>query len=116
MTALRWSLIVVTALLGAGWILLVVWAESFRRSFGASPNAAVTVVLPVVVLGLILASLLVPDLRWLQHLVAVVAAAVAVGSVVLMAETALMGSLGLAYIGLWLLHYWHTVWRAAPPG
>jgi len=116
MTGLRWSLIVVTALLGAGWILLVVWADSFRRSFGASPNAAVTVMLPVVVLGLILASLLLPEVRWLQHLVAAVAAAVAVGCVVLMVETVFMGTLGLAYVGLWLLHYWHTVWNVPPKG
>ena len=116
MNALRWSLVVVTGLVGVAWVLLVVWADSFRRSFGASPNAAATLVLPVVVLALILASLLLPEVRWLQHVVAALAAAVAVGCIVLMAETAVMGSLGLAYIMLWLLHYWHTVWRAPLPG
>jgi hypothetical protein len=115
MNALRWLLVVVTALVGVAWVLLIAWADSFRRSFGASPNSALMLVAPIVVLALILASLLLPDTKWLQHVVAALAVAVAVGCIVLMAETAVMGSLGLIYIGLWLLHYWHTVWRA-PPG
>jgi len=44
MAALRWTLIVVTALTGAGWILLVLWADSFRRSFGGSCVDAVVAV------------------------------------------------------------------------
>lgn len=111
MNALRWSLIVVTALVGVGWFLLVAWADSFRRSFGASPNDAAIVVLPLLVLALVLASLLLPGVLWLQHLVAVLAVAVAVGCIMLMAETAVMGSLGLVYVGLWLVHYWHVAWR-----
>lgn len=112
MNALRWLLIVVTALVGVAWVLLVAWADSFRRSFGASANDGVTLVLPVVVLALLLASLLLPEFKWLQHLVAALALAVAVGCIVLMSETVVMGSLGLIYVGLWLLHYWHIVWRS----
>lgn len=117
MAALRWTLIVVTALTGVGWILLALWADSFRRSFGASPVAAVTAVLPVAFLALILAALLLPEVKWLQHLAAAAAAAAGLGCIVLMAETVFVGSLGLVYIGLWFLHYWHTVWgMPAQPG
>ena len=117
MAALRWTLIVVTALAGAGWILLALWADSFRRSFGASSVDAVTAVLPLVFLALILAALLLPEMKWLQHLAAVSVATVAVACVVLMAETVFVGTVGLLYTGLWLLYYWHSVWAvAAPPG
>lgn len=112
MAALRWALIVVTALAGAGWILLAVWADSFRRSFGASPAAAATVVLPAAFLALILAALLLPEVRWLQHLAAVSAASAAVACVIVMGETVFVGSVGLLYIGLWFVCYWQSVWAA----
>ena len=110
MAALRWTLIGVTVLTGAGWILLALWADSFRRSFGASSVDVVVAVLPPAFLALILAALLLPEVRWLQHLAAVAAAAVAVSCVVLMAETVFVGTVGLLYTGLWFLHYWHSVW------
>ena len=113
MTALRWTLIVVTALLATGWVLLIVWADGFRRSFGASPNAATTLILPVIVMAMILVSLFLPDQKWLQHMVAIAAIAVVAGCFMLMSETVLMAMLGLIYMGLWLLHYWHTVWRVS---
>jgi hypothetical protein len=113
MTELRWGLIIVTAIMAVGWVLLVIWADSFRRSMRGSASGSAMLVLPLVVLSLVLASLLVPDQNWLQHAVAATAIAVVVGCLVLMAETALLATLGLIYFGLWLLHYWHTVWRAA---
>lgn len=111
MAALRWTLIVVTVLTGAGWILLALWADSFRRSLGVSPTAALTVVLPAAFLALILAALLLPEVKWLQHLAAVAAAAVAVACVTVMAETVFVGSLGLLYTGLWFAYYWQSVWK-----
>jgi hypothetical protein len=95
MAALRWTLIVVTALTGVGWILLALWADSFRRSFGASSVDTVVAGLPLAFLALILAALLLPEVRWLQHLAAVAAAAVAVSCVALMAETVFVGTVGL---------------------
>jgi hypothetical protein len=117
MAALRWTLIVVTALTGVGWVLLALWADSFRRSFGASPADALVVVLPIAFLALILAALLLPDVKWLQHVTAAAAAAVAVGCILIMGETVFVGSVGLVYIGLWFLHYWQRTWSApAQPG
>jgi hypothetical protein len=117
MIALRWTLILVTALTGAGWILLALWADSFRRSFGASPTAALTVVLPAAFLALMLAALLLPEVRWLQHVAAAAAVVAAVACGFFLAESVFVGSVGLVYIGLWLLHYWHGVQgMPAPPG
>jgi hypothetical protein len=114
MTGLRWTLIVVTAFLATGWVLLVIWADGFRRSFGASSTGGIAIVLPFIVMALILASLFLPDQKWLQHLSALAAVAVVAACLVVMSETVLMAMLGLTYMGLWLLHYWHTVWRASP--
>lgn len=93
MNTLRWLLGIVTTLLLAGYILLVIAGGNFRRSFGASPLSPLLAVLPCVVLGRILASLLWPGL-------ALIAAAF------ILRESITTGILAIGYLASWLAFYW----------
>ena len=114
MSGLRWTLFAVTAMLAAGFLALLVLADNFRRSFGASRNGPLVAVLPLVVMGIFLASLLFPGQRVLLHAAAVVAVALVAACLWVMRESVFVGFMGLIYAGLWALWYWNTAW-ARPP-
>jgi phosphatidylglycerophosphate synthase len=109
MNTLRIILIVVTSLVALSWIALLTMANGFRRSFGASENAAWKLVLPVAVLTLLLASLLAPNHRWLLHVSAVVVVALVAGCSWLWRESPAMSVLGLSYCALWFVFYRNTI-------
>lgn len=111
MNSLRWFLVACTALLAIGFIALLIFADGFRRSFGASDNGPWIVALPLTAMFLFLASLVFPGQRALLHLAAVVALVLAGGSVWLLHESGFMGTMGLLYAGLWLAWYWQVAWQ-----
>ncbi len=111
--ALRWILGIVTALVGGGWLALVVLADGFRRSFGASENGPLIAIGPMLVAALLLASLVAPGQRFLLHSTAVVVVAMALGSLWLLTESTGLGVSGLLYCGLWFLFYWRAGWTPA---
>jgi hypothetical protein len=111
MNALRWFLASITALVTIGFVVLLVVADGFRRSFGASENGPLIVVLPLTVMLLLLASLLLPGQRVLLHVAAAVALVLVGCSVWVLGESAFVGSMGLLYSGLWWAWYWHAAWQ-----
>jgi hypothetical protein len=116
MGALRWILASATAMVAMGFVALLVVADGFRRSFGASENGPFTVVLPVTGMLVFLASLLWPGQRMLLHVAAAMALALAACSVWILRESVFVGVMGLLYSGLWGAWYWHAAWmRAAAP-
>ena len=106
MNALRWSLAFVTAAAMIGYAVLLVAADGFRRSFGASENGPLVAGLPLAVMLLFLASLALPEQRALLHATAAVALVVAGCSIWVLQESAFVGITGLLYCGLWLAWYW----------
>jgi cytochrome c-type biogenesis protein CcmH/NrfG len=97
-------------------VALLVLADGFRRSFGASENGPLVAVVPLTVIIVLFAALLLPGQRVLLHAAAAMAVVLAAGSVWILRETVFMGAIGLLYSGLWLAWYWHTAWaRAAAP-
>jgi hypothetical protein len=111
MNALRWSLAFATALVTIGFVVLLVLADGFRRSFGASENGPLLIGLPLTAMLLFLASLLLPGQRMLLHVAAALALALAGCSVWVLRESVFVGTMGLLYSGLWWVWYWHTAWR-----
>lgn len=109
MQALRWTLGIASALIGAGWLILGVFGSSFRSSFGASPVDLLTRLGPVVVMGLVLASVLLPGNKMLLHVTAVTVVAACVGLVMVMRESIFVGTVGLAYCAAWLVYYAKSV-------
>lgn len=105
MTTLRWILGIVTALGLGGWLLLASWGDGFRRSFGASGLTGAIVFVPVLLLGLLLASLVLPEQRVLLHATAATVILVAIGCFALLPNAAGAGSLGLCYCGMWMAYY-----------
>lgn len=115
MNALRWILGIVTGLTAGGWIVLGIWANGFRRSFGASENAAWKIVVPLLVMIALLASLLAPTQRGLMHTVAVAVVLLVVGCLWLVQKAPFLSLMGLIYFGLWLTYYWQAVWSRNVP-
>jgi len=117
MNALRWTLIVLTAIFGAGWAVLVVLGSQFRQSLGASPVGAVVALAPIPIAVLVLASLRTGASRTLLH----VAAVVVIGTILLVVWSA-SGKMdpGLyilfLYLGLWLAYYGWRVLGATAAG
>lgn len=109
MTSLRWILGVITVLLAAGWLLLVVVSDGFRRSFGASPVDAVKSGAPLLVMLLVLGTVFRPSERWLLHATAAALAAVVVGSLVVLRESVPTAVMGLLYCALWFSYYWRAL-------
>ena len=68
MNALRWTLGLTTAFLGSGYLFLFLVANGFRRSFGASENNPLRVIVPLMALALLFASVLFPAQKTLLHL------------------------------------------------
>lgn len=102
---LRWVLGSITALLIAGWLGIVILAENFRRSFGASGVGTLKAALPSSVAFLLLCSLINPASRTLLHLTAVVAGGLVLGCLWLMRQAPVVASSGLVYLALWFLFY-----------
>jgi len=110
---LRWALATVTALVAVGFVALLVFADGFRRSFGASANGPLTIGVPLAVMLLVLASLLWPGQRMLLHVTAVTVLGVAACSVWVLNESVFVGAAGLLFSGLWSLWYWHAAWASS---
>jgi hypothetical protein len=104
-TALRWMLGAVSVVVGAGWLALALFGNTFRSSFGASPVALLTRAGPVIVVGLVLASVALPSNRALLHATAIVVALACAGLVFLLRESVFVGTLGLAYGAAWFAFY-----------
>ena len=111
MYGLRWTLLIVTALVAVGWIALLAFADGFRRSFGASDNALWKLIGPLFVMAALLASLTLPGQRVVQHSVAGLAVALAVGCGWLFRQSPGLSITGLIYLGLWFVYYWHALGR-----
>jgi hypothetical protein len=109
MNGLRWTIGIVTALAGAGWVALAVGGSRFRQSFGASANPALMTLLPIVAAALVIASVAFPERRLLLHLVAALMAVLIMGCAVIARETLFVATVGALYAGLWFLFYYHTV-------
>lgn len=115
MQALRWVLGIGAGLYIAGWVGLLLLADKFRASLGASPNSAAKLVVPLAVAGLILLSVLSPGQRPLLHITALVVAALSVASFWIARAAPFMVSLWLVYAVLWGICYVHTVRGPAAP-
>jgi hypothetical protein len=113
MNALRWILGSIAVAFGGGFVFLVILSNAFRKSFGASPNGALLLVLPLAALGVLLAALLFPGCKPLLH-VAAVAAVGLVGFCLwqMVAESATVLWLALLYLAAWFTFYWLAGWRA----
>lgn len=116
MNSFRWAFGILTTILLAGWAFLVVVGGNFRRSFGASPGAPLLPLLPGLLMGLVLATLLWPGQRPLLHLTAVAAVLGLLASVAILRESAATAAFVAAYLGCWLVFYWHALGRYAPHG
>ena len=108
MLGLRWTLGIVTVLVSAMLLAIAIVGGGFRRSFGASDNPLPTV-LTLAASALVLASLVWPEQRVLLHVVAVLMAAIAVGSLFLMREALVTAVLGAAYAAAWLSFYFRLL-------
>ena len=109
---LRWALATVTALVAVSFVALLVFADGFRRSFGASANGPLTIGVPLAVMLVVLASLLWPGQRMLLHVTAAVVLGLAACSVWVLGESAFLGTAGLLFSGLWSLWYWNAAWAS----
>lgn len=96
----------IAGVLAVVWVGFFLFANSFRRSFGASPNAVWKGIVPLAVMLLVLAATLLPQHRALLHLTTVAMAATAIGCVVIMREAPFLASLGLLYACGWFYFYW----------
>lgn len=103
--ALRWALGAVSVVVGVGWLALGFLGNTYRSSFGASAVGLLTRAGPVVVTGLVLASVAIPSNRVLLHATAVVVAAGCVGLVLVLRESIFVGTVGLAYCAAWFVFY-----------
>jgi hypothetical protein len=104
MQTLRWILGGIAASVGVGYVALVLFADGFRRSFGASSNALMTLFVPPAVCVLLVASILLPGQRLLLQLTLVVVVALLAGSLWLFREAPLISAAGMCYAVAWLLY------------
>jgi hypothetical protein len=106
MNTLRWALGIVLVLLGTGVTVLFVFADGFRRSFGASENNPLVLILPLASGALLLAALIFPGNRMLLHVAAVAAFVLAAGCVwQIIAEAATVLWFALGFLALWYVFY-----------
>lgn len=112
MQALRWTLCCITALFGGGFLTLVMFANGFRKSFGASANGLLVTVLPVVALACMFAALLWPGNRPLLHIGAAAAAGL-LGVCVwqMITESATILWLVIIYLAAWFVFYNWAGWQ-----
>ncbi|HMP84220.1 MAG TPA: hypothetical protein PKA41_16095 [Verrucomicrobiota bacterium] len=67
MNTLRWILGSIAVVLGGGFVILVLFGNAFRKSFGASEHGPLFIGLPVIGVGLLLAAILFPSSKPLLH-------------------------------------------------
>lgn len=90
------------------FVAFFIFADSFRRSFGASPNAPWKLVVPLAVMILVAAATLLSPNRVLLHLAAVAILATAIGCVMILRQGPFISSLGLLYCACWLWYFWNN--------
>lgn len=114
MLTLRWILGLIALVLGGGCSVLVIVSNGFRRSFGASENNPLLMILPFVAMGLLFTSLIWPSHRWLLHAAALAAVGLA-GFCVWQMVSEAATSLGFAivYLLAWFVFYWHSAWQSS---
>lgn len=115
MNTLRWILGTVGLLFGGGFVLLAVLGNAFRKSFGASDPNPLLIALPILGIGLLLASILFPSSKPLLH----IAAVAAIGLVgfcfwQIIRESAVPLWFAIAYLAVWFVYYLLAAWRAIP--
>ena len=115
MNTLRWILGIATVLLLGGGLFLFMVANGFRKSFGASENHPLLVILPVAAAGLLFAGLLLPANKPLLHGAAVVAVGL-VGICIwsLIREAATVCWFAIFYLCAWLVYYGLAAWSRLP--
>jgi hypothetical protein len=111
MNTLRWALGIVLALLGGGYLALLVFSNGFRRSFGASGNSILFVILPLAAMAMLFAPLVLPTNRTLLHLGAIAAVAM-IGLCLwqIISDSAIVLWFAILYLVLWLWFYASTAW------
>lgn len=112
MNALRWMLGIIAAVFGGGFVVLVVLANAFRSSFGATEHGPWFIGPPVVASGLLLAAILYPSSKPLLHSAALAAlglASVCLWLILAQGETSLW--FALVYLATWFLYYGLAVGR-----
>lgn len=112
MNALRWILGSIGVLFAAGFMLIAVIGNGFRKSFGGSDINPLVVALPMLALVLMLASIFFPSSKPLLH----TAAAAVIGLIgYFVREIFKEGEapfwLAIAYLAAWLVYYWLAAWR-----
>jgi hypothetical protein len=110
MNLVRWLLGLSSALALAGWILLVMAADDFRRSFGASSVGALRLAALPLVLLLVTVTVVYPTNRALLHFAAILLGLAMIGAVFILRESLFVGITGIVYICAWLLFYLHAAW------
>ena len=111
MTALRWSIGIITVLTTLGIVPLAAMGGGFRRSFGASDNSVAIIAGVAICAVLVVASVVWPERRALMHVVAVLMLALCVACVLLARQTAFVATVGVLYAASWLILYYRTVWQ-----
>ncbi|MEP6764895.1 MAG: hypothetical protein ABJB66_11315 [Gemmatimonadaceae bacterium] len=113
MTALRWTLGIIITVLAGGFVMLSVVAGGFRKSFGASDTNPLVTMLPLLAAAVLLAGLIVPSHKPLLHAGAVAAVGLISFCVwQMIAESATVTWLGIAYLIAWLVFYYRAAWQA----
>jgi hypothetical protein len=106
MNLLRWILAAATAINLAGFVGLLLLADRFRQSFGASRIGLCQAGLPIMAMVLMLGSLLAPRERLLLHFCAILSATIGLGGLCLLRKAPFLGAGLFGYAVLWLLYYW----------
>lgn len=102
MTTLQWILGLSAGLFAIAWSAFFVFANNFRRSFGAMPNPHWIGVLPVVVALLVVLSALLPDSGVVLLAAAIAVIGVSVSAARLLREAPLLAVAWYAYAVTWL--------------
>lgn len=105
MTALSWTLGLLSIAAGIGWLVLTLFGNSFRSSFGASPVALLTRTSPLMVTALVVATVAMPHNKGLLHATALVLAAACVGLAFVLRESVFVSAVGFAYCAAWFVFY-----------
>ena len=113
MNTLRWILGVVLALLGGGYLALLVLSHALRKSFGASEHNPIIALLPGVAAAFLFAALIWPENRLLLHLGAAAALALISACVwQIVSESAAVLWFGILYLVAWFVFYGLAGWRS----
>ncbi len=114
MNTLRWTLGVISVLFGGGFFALFVVSNGIRRSFGASENNPLLVILPLAAGGLLFAALVWPSNKTLLHVGAVAAVALVAFCVwQIVTESATVLWCALLYLALWFVFYGSKAWATS---